>query len=211
VAATPDYYAEVLEAFPDAESVTVLFVGGATAAGVSATLGLDLASTVDPDEVVGDDQVTAWALVEVPGGVVAVEPTGFGDPTRTVLAALSSDGHSAAVVRTNVLAHVRFGCARDGRLLFDDNEYVYVEDPEVVPSELRSLFDLAWDDLSTDPTGDEGAEDDDEDDDGPDAVVVGLAMAELVTGVELTPGQVEALVESAYHPGPPPRYADDLA
>ena len=63
-----------------------------------------------------------------------------------------------AVVRHNIQAHLRFGAARDGELVFDDDEYLYVEDPSSVPAELRPLFDLVWVDLDLDH---------DLDDDGP--------------------------------------------
>ena len=113
--------------------------------------------------------------------MLAVETTGYGDPTLAALKALSGKDGAAAVVRHNVQAHLRFGCARNGELLFDDDEYMYVDDPDVVPRELRPLFDLAWDDL-------EGDEDDD--DEGTDGFAVGLAMAEFVTGIELTSDSV---------------------
>jgi Family of unknown function (DUF6461) len=201
VTATPEYYAELLEAFPDPESLTVLVVARASTAEVAAELSIDLRRVVDSDEAAGDEESTAWALLDVPGGVLAVEPTGFGDPTLATLARLSSGGRAAAVVRTNVLAHQRFGAARDGEVTFDDNEYMYVDDPGVVPTELRALFDLVWDDLS---------EDSDEDDEGPDGVPVGLAMAEVVTGLEVTTAQVEALLDSPFHPAPRQTYAEDL-
>ncbi|MFN8192748.1 MAG: DUF6461 domain-containing protein [Nocardioidaceae bacterium] len=188
--ASTDYYERVSRAFPDTESVTVLFVRGMSRTQVAADLRADLAVRVEDPWGNGESQ-TGWAIHEIPGGVLAIEQTGYGDPSLEALGALSKGG-AAAVVRSNVQAHVRFGCARDGAVLFDDNEYMYVEDPAAVPQELRSLFDLVWDDL----------EDDDLDDEGPDGFVVGLAMAGLVTGVEISGGDVEAAIESGFFAAP---------
>lgn len=204
VTATADYYGQLLETFLDTESLTVLVVAGATVSDVVSVLEVDLSGPVDLDDVIGGEDGTAWALLAVPGGVLAIEPTGFGDPTRTALVELSCSGRAAAVARSNVLAHVRFGCARDGALIFDDNEYMYARDPSVVPDELRALFDLVWDDLSGEPDG----EDDDE---GPDGLSVSMAMAEAVTGIEITAVQVETLLETDFHSAPSQQYADELS
>lgn len=94
---------------------------------------------------------------------------------REALRVLTEGDRAAAVVRSNIQAHLRFGGARDGVLVFDD-DYMYLESPDDVLSELRPLFDLAWDDLGSD----------DADGQAPDGFAVGLAMAELITGVEIT-------------------------
>ena len=65
------------------------------------------------------------AAIEVPGGVLAIELSGYGDPSTADLASLSTSGASA-VVRCNIQAHDRFGCARAGELVFDDDEFTYV-------------------------------------------------------------------------------------
>src|SRR3954447_14076421 len=140
VPATVEYYAEVVAAFPDTESLTVLTVAGATRAQVAAQLGVDVLEPVEEDAWADSDR-WAWALLEIPGGVVAVELSGFGDPSNDDLASLSTN--AAAVVRSNILAHYRFGCARAGELVFDDDEYIFIRDPNTVPLELRDLFDLA--------------------------------------------------------------------
>jgi Family of unknown function (DUF6461) len=202
--ATPEYYANVVEGFLDTESLTVLFAAGVSVAEVAAVLDVDLDTSKDLDDVFGDTQATAWALLDVPGGVVAVEPTGFGDPTRAALVELSRDGRASAVVRNNVLAHLRFGCARDGRLVFDDNEYMYVPDPAAAPEELRPLIDLVWQKI-----GDEDEEPGPEEE-GPDGLPVALAMAETVTGVAVTSEDVEAIQNARYHPAPTLRYAREL-
>jgi Family of unknown function (DUF6461) len=202
--ATPEHYADVSEGFLDTESLTVLFAAGASVAEVAAALDVDLDTSKDLDDVLGDMHATAWSLLAVPGGVLAVEPTGFGDPTRAALVELSRDGRAAAVVRNNVLAHLRFGCARDARLLFDDNEYMYVPDPAGVPAELRPFIDLVWQKI--------GDEDDEprDDEEGPDGFPVALAMAEKVTGVAVTYQNVETIQSADYHPAPTLRYAREL-
>jgi len=184
VSATPEYYERLLEAFPDPDSLTVLIVAGSSREQVAAVLDVDLGKPAD-DAASDEEESTAWAISEISGGVLAVESTGYGDPTLTALRALAENGGASAVVRNNAQGHLRFGCARDGELLFDDNEYMYIEDPSVVPPELRPLFDLAWDDL----------EDLDSDDEGPDGFAVGLAMAEAITGVEVTTDQVAMAYE----------------
>lgn len=108
------------------------------------------------------------------------------------------------MVRNNVLAHLRFGCARDGRLLFDDNEYMYVSDLAEVPEELRPLAELVWQDI-----GDE-ADEPTEEAEGPDGFPVALAMAEAVTGVALTREDVEAIQSATYHPAPTQRYPREV-
>lgn len=188
---TPEHYDAVLQGSPvDQESVTYVVVAGATRAFVAETLGLDLSRTVDPAAGIDNTDHSAYALIDVTGGIVAFEGTGYADPSNDVLVALSSDGRSAAVTRSNIQAHVRFGCARNGELLFDDDEYTFIdaEDLDRVPAEIRPLFDIAWDDP------DEEAEMNDV-----NTVAVGLAMAEVITGVAVT---AESLIEAhaaGYH------------
>ena len=134
--ATPEHYEGISEALGEFDSLTVLVVAGRSRDEVAHALGVDLDAPVD-DPWEGEGQTTGWALVDLPSGVLAIEPTGYGDPTRAALVELSRDGCAAAVVRTNIQAHDRFGCARDGELLFDDDEYTYIEEPESVPAELR--------------------------------------------------------------------------
>jgi hypothetical protein len=198
VTATVEFYEQVLSAFPDADSLTVLVAAGVTRDEVLASLRADLDRRVEDAWDFGP-RSTAWAAIEVPGGVLAVELSGFGDPSLADLGALSKGG-AAAVVRSNILGHGRFGCARAGEVSFDDDEFTYIDDPERVPAELRPLFDAAWDDL----------EDEDEDEGGgegrADPFPTGLAMAELITGIELTKDQVAALLETDFFLAPSGRY-----
>ncbi len=201
VPATVDHYETVEAAFPDTESLTVLTVAGATRDQVVAQLEVDLTAPVGDDGWPEDDGLTAWALLEIPGGVIAVEVTGYGDPSLADLAALSglSPRGAAAVTRSNVMAHDRFGCARAGELVFDDDEFIYIDDPERVPGELRPLFDRVHVDLGAD---------DGEVDDETSRFAVGLAMSELVTGLEVTPAHVEAVLASGFFTAPGMRYPE---
>lgn len=156
---------------------TVLVASGATVPEVVEALGGVGIEDVPAHEL--DPEQFAWSaylLTEVEGGVLATEDTGYADPPTAVLVALSRDGRAAAVVRDNIQAHQRFGCARDGVLLFDEHEYVYLDERSRVPAELRELFDRAWVDLDDDAAVDDGAE---------DGTAVGMAMAEVVTGLHL--------------------------
>lgn len=189
--ATPEHYETVLDNSPiDQESVTYLVVAGATRETVAEALGLDLARSVEPETVNDDVDFSAYALAEVLGGVIAMESTGYADPTNDALVSLSSDGRSAAVTRSNIQAHVRFGCARDGVLLFDNDEYTFLDaqDLDSVPAEIRPLFDLAWEDL------DEDVEVKDV-----NTLAVGLAMAEVMTGVAVTAEGLLKAHAGGYH------------
>jgi hypothetical protein len=201
VTATPEYYERVAGALLDTESLTVLTVAGKSREQVAAAIDVDLGQSLHSEDLVeaGDIDRTAWAIVEVPGGALAIETTGYGDPTRGALRALSEGGGAAAVVRHNIQAHLRFGCARDGDLLFDDDEYMYIEDPNVVPAVLRPLFDLAWDDLDDEVAGE-----------GPDGFAIGLAMAELVTGVEVTADGAARVSQAETFAAPSLVYAGSL-
>lgn len=190
MAATVEYYEQLLDALPDTESLTVVVVVGKSRGEVAGLLSVDLSDPVD-DAWPDDDSKTGWAVSDIPGGVLAFEFSGYGDPAVQVLRALSVGG-AASVVRGNVQAHVRFGAARDGELLFDDDEYMFTENPDSVPAELRPLFELIYDDLE----GDESSED------GPDGFTVGLAMAEVVTGIELNAESTEAAANSGMFAGP---------
>lgn len=158
----------------EAESLTVLVVAGASVQEVADVLVADAGI---PELAPDDLENSAYVVVEVSGGVLALEHTGYADPHVSVLQRLSAGGRSVAVVRDNIQAHVRFGCARDGALLFDAHEYAYIDESDVssVPDELRPLFDLAWSDLS----------DEEPDEEPPSAFAVGVAMAEAFTGIAL--------------------------
>jgi hypothetical protein len=195
VTATVEHYEHVLSLFPDSGSITVLVAAGATRDAVLAGLGADLSDRAD-DAWDVDSRSAAWAAIEVPGGVLAVELSGYGDPALADLASLSQPG-AAAVVRSNIQAHYRFGAARAGELIFDDDEYIYLRDLDRVPAELRPLFDAAWNDL-----------DSEDDDERAHPLATGLAMAELVTGMELSEDQVAAVLEAEFFIAPSLRYPD---
>ena len=196
------HYSEIAEDL-DLQAQTVLVVAGASIEEVKAVVLTEAALPTD-GETLEDDEVSAYGFVEVEGGVLAMEHTGYADPSLAALVQLSSGGRKAAVVRDNIQAHVRFGCARDGALLFDDDEYIFIDADQRsrVPDELRPLFDLAWIDLDAD---------DQDEDVNPTAVA--LAMAELATGVVLTAEDFERLMElprSEWHGVRTMRYVEGL-
>ncbi len=200
-----EHYTELIEHL-DLEVQTILVVAGARVEEVKAVVLTEAALPTDGSRL-EDDEVSAYGFVEVEGGVLAIEYTGYADPSVAALVQLSSGGRTAAVVRDNIQAHVRFGCAQDGALLFDDHEYIFIEAGERsrVPDELRPLFDLAWIDVHADDQNDQDEE--------VDATAVALAMAELCTGVVLTAEDFERLEElprSAWHGVRTMRYVEGI-
>jgi hypothetical protein len=122
---------------------------------------------------------SAYGFIQVGDGVVAFEQTGFADPPKRLLAALSAGGAVSAVATDNIEAMTRFGYARDGEIVFDAFEYAFVDSLDEIPAEVRDLARLAWDDLE-----------------GPmvetaDWFGVAMAMSEKVTGVRATPAVQE--------------------
>lgn len=180
-----EHYSEICEEL-ELEELTVLVVAGATIEEVKAVVLAEAGLT--SDEAVNDDEVSFYGFVDVDGGVLAMEHTGYADPSVAALVRLSAGGRSAAVVRDNIQAHLRFGGARDGALLFDDDEFTFIDagDRSRVPGDLRPLFDLAWVDVDSD--------DEIEDDEG-NPIAVALAMAEVTTGVVLTGEDFERLMD----------------
>jgi hypothetical protein len=126
---------------------------------------------------------SAYSFAQVGTGVVAFENTGFADPRGRRLAALSAGGGVSAVATGNVEAMTRFGYARDGKIVFDEVDYAFVEDLQNIPAEVRDLAALAW--VGPDASSEESA----------DWFVVALAMAELVTGVRAEPSGYAALTK----------------
>lgn len=182
MAASVEYYDELVDSFGDPESLTLLVVAGTTRDRVARALDVDLHEPVcHPLDEDCESDYAAWALVEIDGGVLGVEYTGYGDPTADALRQMSRGGGAAAVVRSNDQAHLRFGWARDDELVVDAHEFPKVDE---VPSELQPL--LAQVHL----------------DDAPDGFVVGLAMAEVVTGLELTYEEALVVAGAQFFRGP---------
>lgn len=206
MSASPDYYAALLEDFFDLESITVLVAAGANQAEVAEALGIDPSAelTEYSDEGEYDEDVdlesAAYSMVDVDGGVLAVELTGYADPSLSALRRLSSNGRGAAVVRDNIQAHLRFGCARDGQILFDDDQYTWVDDHGRVPTELRDLFLEAWENLDAP-----------DEDDKANGVEVGLAMAEVITGIRLTADDLRRVMHAGFRIAPSMLYATELS
>lgn len=197
---TPEYYESVLDSFHDLESCTVVIAAGLSRNEAAAALGVDLGTTLDEDDPAYFVSLTGWALMEIDQDVLGIEHTGYGEPSLISLKELSSGG-AAAVLRSNIDGDMRFGCARAGAVWFDDNEYPYIGDLSAVPGELRRLYDLVYDDLEGEIT--------EETPEGPSPWAVGLAMAEIVTGIALTRASVDASYGVPLHPGPMMAYAPE--
>src|SRR5688572_28188084 len=128
MSATPEQYAAMLDdAGIDSESLTYLVAAGGTRESVASAMGIDLSSALDDASDLDPVQFSAYATTEVTGGVIAIEHSGYADPSPAALALMSADGRAAAVARSNIQAQERFGCARDGELVFDDDEFMYVD------------------------------------------------------------------------------------
>jgi len=76
---------------------------------------------------------------------------------------------------------------------------MYIEEDEksAVPTELRSLFDTAWIDLDDENADDEGSEE-----------WVGMAMAALYTGVQITTEDLVRARQRGYHRVPSLTYLE---
>jgi hypothetical protein len=185
----------------DGESLSVVLVRDGTRAKVLDLLGAEAETNGQHDPDLEDDDYSAYALAEVQGGVIAFEHTGYADPSPRVLAALSELGGAAAVTRSNIQAHERFGCATDGVLVFDADEFMYVEEDEkdALPRELLPMFESVWVDL-----GDDGDDGDHEDAGG----FVGYAMAAKHTGVVVTSDDLRRAVQQGYHRVPTLTYLE---
>lgn len=172
------HYEQLLQHLPTTE-LSYLVVAGATRAEV----GEVIESGHSPD-LAGPqgDEVDTWSIVEVEGGVLAVELSGYGDPTAQALSRLSEAGRAAAVVRDNVQGRLRFGCARNGEVLFDEDEFLFIEDPTRVPSEIRSIFHAVWDGRAEDSESAEAAI-------APFAA--GMQMAGTFTGLTVTVSDID--------------------
>lgn len=178
----------------NSESLTYLVVAGGTRESVLSALGADMDHPITDVSHLDFDNFSAYAVAEVKNGVVAIEHSGYADPSPRALALMSTGGRVSAVARSNIQADERFGCARDGVLVFDSNAFAFVdrEERQQVPPELASLFDSAWVDL-------------DEDDDGVDdqsdlaAVFTAMAMATEFTGVSATAHDLQRAKDGGYY------------
>ena len=184
MAATVEYYDELIDAIVVPESYSFLVVAGASRDAVAHALDVDLHDPVaHPWDDKADTDYSAWALVEIDGGVLGIEYTGCGDPGVDALQSMTHGGAAAAVVRTqDQEEHLRFGCARDAVLLFDAPDFGSLDDPELVPAELRPLLDRMAD---------------------ADGLALALAMTEVITGLELTPQQTMLFQTAQFFRGPP--------
>lgn len=199
---TPQDYETLLAGAPiDSESVTYLLVAGASVAEVASALDADV--SVPGFDLWGegrslDDEESAYAFAQLAGGVIAMEPLGYADPSTATLRALSGSGRTAAVARANIQGHYRFGYARDGELVFDADEYVYLDGLDEIPEEVRALAAHAWDHL-----------DDESDKDDVDPLAVALEMCVQVTGLTVTADDLTRAAERGFHRVRTLAYLDD--
>lgn len=188
--ATPvEYYDELIDAIVVPETFSFLVVAGASRDTVAHALEVDLHDPVaHPWDDKADTDYSAWALVEIDGGVLGIEYTGCWDPGVDELQSMTLGGAAAAVVRTqDEEQHLRFGCARDAALLFDAPDFRSLDDPELVPTELRSLLDRI---------------------DDADGLALALAMAEVITGLKLTAQQTMLFQTAQFFRGPSATYGE---
>jgi hypothetical protein len=157
VAPKVDYYDELVDSFGDPESLTLLVVAGATRERVARALDVDLHEPVGHpwDNKYGAD-FSAWALVEIDGGVLGIEHSGYGEPSADALREMARDGCAAAVVRGTAETDLSFGSACDDEVSFE----------------------------------------------APDDFAAGLAMAEEVTGLELTQEEAILVATAQFFRGP---------
>ncbi|PWN01330.1 hypothetical protein DJ010_19430 [Nocardioides silvaticus] len=186
MAATVEYYDELIDAIVVPESFSFLVVAGASRDAVAHALEVDLHDPVaHPWDDKRDAEYAAWALVEIDGGVLGIEYSGCADPGSEALTTMTKGGAAAAVVRTDdEEEHLRFGCARDAVLLFDAPDFRSLDDADPVPPELRPLLAQGSD---------------------ADGLALALALTEVVTGLELTPKQTMLFSTAQFFRGPPTR------
>lgn len=156
------------------EALCLTVARGVTVAEALAAFGADAADSAPLDDLYGD----GVALIEIPDGVLALEPNGYLGAQAEVLAALSASG-TAACMYWNVNYDTSLSWARDGELIasFDllDED---ADDRQALPADLLPLAALA----------------DDEDE---DPRRIGLALVERLTGVTLTADAITS-VETGY-------------
>lgn len=150
------------------EAACVTAVVGKSRESVLEDFGANVQVAVSIEDAYGN----SVSVVDVPGGVLAIEYNGFQGAQEEVLEALSGNGPASSMF-WNVNDDNAFSCARDGQLLATVDMYD-AEDPDEVdlPPDLQALFEL-------------GADED------ADLHALGLAMIEQFTGIKITPIHVE--------------------
>jgi hypothetical protein len=165
-----------------AQAGCVTLVTGATARHVLKAFGARTDRTHTASEAFLLDGQPAACVVDVPGGVVAVEFNGYQGSRAEVLGPASRRGKAASIF-WNVNYVVQFTCARRGRTLAMTDLSLPV-DADELPRSLRPMLSLT------------------ESDDA-DLVAVGMAMVDRFTGLTaLTRELVDGLSE-AYLLDPP--------
>jgi hypothetical protein len=127
-----------------------------------------------------DDAQTAVSVIEVDGGVIAVEFNGFQGSRPEVLKEVARPGKAASMF-WNVNGHERFGCAQRGKVL-TTYDLVLGDDRDQFPKQLIVLLELAENDTT-------------------DLTALGVAMAEQFTGLAVTKDLIDAIsVAYLLHP-----------
>lgn len=164
-----------LEWFGEAGCVTV--ATAATRGAVAAAFGADLSAPTP--EAHGDGVQLYASFLEVGGAQVVVEDNGFRGNDDSVLVRVS-DGGRAASAFWNVDGVTRFGCARDGRLLFNQ-EFSLLDRWPGLPADLVPLAERA---------AGEGAQE--------HIAAIALAMVEQFTGVRVTAEHVSSALRTGF-------------
>jgi hypothetical protein len=158
-----------------AQAGCVTVVTGATVSAVLNAFGARTDRTYAVDDTFLLEAHTAACVVDVPGGVVAVEFNGYQGSRAEVLGPASRRGKAASIF-WNVNYVVQFTCARRGRTLAM-TDLSLGADPDELPRSLRPMLSLT------------------ESDDA-DLVAVGMAMVDRFTGLSaLTRELVDGLSE----------------
>jgi hypothetical protein len=158
-----------------AQAGCVTVVTGATVSAVLNAFGARTDRTYAVDDTFLREAHTAACVVDVPGGVVAVEFNGYQGSRAEVLGPASRRGKAASIF-WNVNYVVQFTCARRGRTLAM-TDLSLGADTDELPRSLRPMLSLT------------------ESDDA-DLVAVGMAMVDRFTGLSaLTRELVDGLSE----------------
>jgi Family of unknown function (DUF6461) len=161
------------------EAGCVTLIAGALAKKVLTAFGADADERIPVAEVL-DDAQAAVSVVEVDGGVIAVEFNGYQGSRPQVLQAAARPGKAASMF-WNVNGHERFGCAQRGKVL-TSYDLVLGDDRDQFPKMLLPLLELA-------------------DNDQTDLTALGLAMAEQFTSITVTKDLIDAItVAYLLHP-----------
>jgi hypothetical protein len=153
------------------EAGCITLVAGASVKKVLKAFGADADERIAVSQVL-DDAQTAVSLIEVDGGVIAVEFNGFQGSRPEVLQVAARPGKAASMF-WNVNGHEHFGCAQRGKLLAT-YDLVLGDDRDGFPKALLPVLELAEDEAT-------------------DLTALGVAMAEQFTGITVTKDLIDGI------------------